>query len=132
MRGLVLLAIPVLLVLGYCTFDATRPDLLLNPIDRVIHLADPLWEGWYSSEVSLVPAIFSEGEAFASVEKKLVDAGYSYDLRQDDVGKPVHLFAKQGTSFFLDCRDFAVLVRVDAEGKLLSAGARKQRNRCVL
>lgn len=131
-----LLVIVVIAVLGRCSYSATRPDLLLNPISRQIYLADLRpdprpGKGWFTEPVDLIPQNFTVGEPLEAAQRRLTDAGYAPSGGKSFVPITVWYFL-EGTSFLLDCEDYLVELHASPEGRLLTATATKRHNRCVL
>ncbi len=90
--GIILL---LLLVTGglYISQAFLRFDLMLNPINRHVHLAT---QGiGFGKRISLVPELFSPGMPMSEVEKGLLNAGFER-RRRDQVWQPYRIEIDSG------------------------------------
>lgn len=125
---LVGLCLTLLAVMGFVGWVDYRPDLLINPIDRFIHtrylssrFADIRAYLPQPVRVSMIPDIFSVGEARTDVAARMRDAGYYMSSDQPTV----FVFGKEGPGNILRLCSigFIVIIKVDSQDGLVAAEA---------
>lgn len=116
---IVIVSAVVVMFLLWRSWWTYRPDLLINPIDRAIHLRY-LAQGdkMRGFTASLIPEVFTVGESGPSASRQLKDAGYwwnggeggTVDFRKDGPGPQ-----------FLCQTIYLVTLSLDGQGNLSAA-----------
>ena len=113
-------AVAVMFIL-WRTWWTYRPDLLIDPIDRAIHLRYLAQSDKMASfTASMIPEVFAVGESGLSAGRRLHDAGYRWN---GDEGGKVD-FRKDGPGPRFLCQTiYFVTLSLDPQGNLSAADA---------